>query len=150
MTGDKAKFASITPKDGGYATFKDNAKGHIIGVGKSLHLFSSPTLANCTSTNCKKFLEKPVIVLGVFLMVVLLARLIGACCRVLASLVRPPGDVPAHHFAILLHDLCVCGDQYGSRGGVVRYKEYRLGDYSNWLHNRVNNGKNWNRINSCL
>ncbi|KAE8687152.1 putative Nodulin MtN21 /EamA-like transporter family protein [Hibiscus syriacus] len=33
-------------------------------------------------TECERFLEKPVIVIGVFLMLVSLAGLIGACCRV--------------------------------------------------------------------
>ena len=34
ITGDKAMFSSISPKDGGYATFGDNAKGKIVGEGK--------------------------------------------------------------------------------------------------------------------
>ncbi|XP_057964405.1 uncharacterized protein LOC131155355 isoform X2 [Malania oleifera] len=36
MTGDKGKFTSIVPKDGGYVTFGDNAKGRIIGVAHGL------------------------------------------------------------------------------------------------------------------
>lgn len=34
MTGDKAMFSTISPKDGGYVTFGDNAKGKIVGEGK--------------------------------------------------------------------------------------------------------------------
>nr|DAD32165.1 TPA_asm: hypothetical protein HUJ06_011016 [Nelumbo nucifera] len=30
------------------------------------------------------------------------------------------------------------------------YKEYKLGDYSNWLHKRANNNKTWNKTKSCL
>ena len=40
MTGDKAIFSSISPKDGRYVTFGDNAKGKIVRegkVGKSLN-----------------------------------------------------------------------------------------------------------------
>ncbi|XP_057975241.1 uncharacterized protein LOC131162650, partial [Malania oleifera] len=45
MTGDKGKFTSIVPKDGGYVTFGDNAKGRIVGVGK-VGKDSSPTIDN--------------------------------------------------------------------------------------------------------
>ena len=34
MTGGRAMFSSISPKDGGYITFGDNAKGKIVREGK--------------------------------------------------------------------------------------------------------------------
>ena len=32
MTGDKSMCASLSSKDGGYVTFRDNSKGKIIGI----------------------------------------------------------------------------------------------------------------------
>ncbi|XP_043714744.1 tetraspanin-8-like [Telopea speciosissima] len=43
-------------------------------------------------------------------------------------------------------DHCGAGEVVSERG----YKEFKLGDYSNWLQKRVNNTKNWNNIKSCL
>ena len=34
MTGDKEQFNKLDAKDGGHVTFRDNAKGKIIGIGE--------------------------------------------------------------------------------------------------------------------
>lgn len=110
-------------------------------------------LANRADTDCEKFLEKPLIALGVFLMVVSIAGLVGACCRVSWLL----------WFYLLVMFLLIllllaftvfafvvtnkgAGEVVSGRG----YKEYKLGDYSDWLQKRVNSTKNWNKIKSCL
>ena len=110
-------------------------------------------LAKRASTDCEKFLEKPVIALGVFLMVVSLAGLIGACCRVswllwVYLLVMFLLIVILFCFTIFAFVVTNkgAGEALSGRG----YKEYRLGDYSNWLQKRVNSTKNWRRIKSCL
>ncbi|XP_077222309.1 tetraspanin-8-like [Tasmannia lanceolata] len=105
------------------------------------------------STDCEKFLDKPIIALGVFLMIVSLAGLIGACCRVswllwVYLLVMFLLIVLLFCFTIFAFVVTNkgAGEVVSDRG----YKEYRLGDYSNWLQKRVNNNKNWRRIESCL
>ncbi|KAH7545674.1 hypothetical protein FEM48_Zijuj01G0118700 [Ziziphus jujuba var. spinosa] len=105
------------------------------------------------STECEKFLEKPVIVLGVFLMVVSLAGLVGACCRVswlLWIYLLVMFLLIVILFAFTIFAFVVTNKGAGKVLSDRGYKEYRLGDYSNWLQNRVNNTKNWNKIKSCL
>ena len=104
-------------------------------------------------TECERFLDKPVIIIGVFLMVVSLAGLIGACCRVtwllwLYLVVMFLLIVLGIVFTIFAFAVTNkgAGEALSNRG----YKEYRLGDYSNWLQKRVTNQKNWNKIKSCL
>ncbi|XP_010526324.1 PREDICTED: tetraspanin-8-like [Tarenaya hassleriana] len=105
------------------------------------------------STECERFLDKPVIALGVFLMIVSIAGLVGACCRVTWLL----WVYLFVMFILILLVFCFtvfafvvtnkgAGQSVSGRG----YKEYRLGDYSNWLQKRVNSANNWNRIRSCL
>ncbi|XP_010050248.2 tetraspanin-8 [Eucalyptus grandis] len=105
------------------------------------------------STDCEKFLERPVIALGVFLMLVSLAGLIGACCRVswllwLYLLVTFLLIILLFCFTIFAFVVTNkgAGEALSGRG----YKEYRLGDYSHWLQKRVNSTKNWSKIKSCL
>lgn len=86
-------------------------------------------------------------------MVVSLAGLIGACCRVNWLL----WVYLVVMFLLIVVLICFtvfafvvtnkgAGEAVSGRG----YKEYKLGDYSNWLQKRVDSGKNWNRIRSCL
>lgn len=110
-------------------------------------------LSNRASTDCERFLERPVIALGVFLMVVSLAGIVGACCRVscllwLYLLVMFILIVLVFCFTVFAFVVTNkgAGEVVSGRG----YKEYRLGDYSNWLQKRVNSDKNWARIRSCL
>ncbi|XP_019170598.1 PREDICTED: tetraspanin-8-like isoform X1 [Ipomoea nil] len=108
-------------------------------------------LSRQANTECEQFLEKPVIALGVFVMVVSLAGLIGSCCRVtwllwVYLLVMFLLIVLLFSFTIFAFVVTNkgAGEALSGRG----YKEYRLGDYSHWLQKRVNN--NWGRIGSCL
>ncbi|XP_062164005.1 tetraspanin-8-like [Alnus glutinosa] len=110
-------------------------------------------LSHQANSECERWLEKPVIVLGVFLMVVSLAGLVGACCKVswllwfyllvMFLLILLLTVFTIFAFAVTNKG---AGQVVSGRG----YKEYRLGDYSNWLQKRVNNNKNWNKIKSCL
>ena len=105
------------------------------------------------STECERWLEKPVIALGVFLMIISLAGLIGACCRVswlLWVYLLVMFLLIVLLFAFTIFAFVVTNKGAGEAVSNRGYKEYRLGDYSNWLQKRVNNAKTWNRIKSCL
>lgn len=110
-------------------------------------------LANRASTDCEKYLEKPVIVLGVFLMLVSLAGLIGACCRVswlLWVYLLVMFLLIVILFCFTIFAFVVTNKGAGQVVSGKGYKEYRIGDYSHWLQKRVNNTKNWNKIKSCI
>ncbi|XP_057545560.1 tetraspanin-8-like [Amaranthus tricolor] len=110
-------------------------------------------LAHKATTDCEKYLEKPIIILGVFLMLVSLAGLIGACCRVnwlLWVYLLVMFLLIAILFCFTIFAFVVTNKGAGETVSKRGYKEYKLGDYSNWLQKRVDNPKNWRRIRSCL
>ncbi|KAK6944291.1 Tetraspanin/Peripherin [Dillenia turbinata] len=110
-------------------------------------------LAHNGSTDCEKFLDKPFIILGAFLMLVSLAGLIGACCRVTWLLwiyLFVMFILIVLVFCFTIFAFVVTNKGAGDALSGKGYKEYRLGNYSNWLQKRVTNTKNWNKIKSCL
>ncbi|KAK9697479.1 hypothetical protein RND81_08G040300 [Saponaria officinalis] len=110
-------------------------------------------LSHHASTDCEHYLEKPVIALAIFLMIVSLAGVVGACCRVnwlLWFYLLVMFILIIVLFVFTIFAFAVTNKGAGQVVSHRGYREYRLGDYSNWLQNKVNNQKNWARIKSCL
>ncbi|KAM0939216.1 putative tetraspanin/Peripherin [Dioscorea sansibarensis] len=105
------------------------------------------------ATNCDKFLQTPLILIGILLLASSLVGFIGVSSRniflvwlylfttfflILAAL------------AFTVFALIVTNKGAGEAVSGARFDEYKLGDYSNWLQKRVSNPKNWMKIKSCL
>ncbi|KAM7267857.1 hypothetical protein ACFE04_010023 [Oxalis oulophora] len=105
------------------------------------------------TSECEKFLDTPIIILGIFLMLVSLAGLIGACCRVTWLLwfyLVVMFLLIVLVFCFTIFAFLVTNKGAGHVVGGKGYKEYKLGDYSSWLRKRVSDRKNWNKIRACL
>ncbi|CAH9142302.1 unnamed protein product [Cuscuta epithymum] len=108
-------------------------------------------LSKQSSTECERFLEKPVIAVGVILLLFSLAGIIGACCRVswlLWFYLAGVFVLILVLFSFTIFAFVVTNRGAGEAISGKGYKEYRFGDYSHWLQKRVN--KNWDRISNCL
>ena len=116
-------------------------------------LWAGIWLKNKGTSECDKFFDTPVIILGVFLLLVSLAGLIGACCRVswlLWTYLLVMFLLIVLLFCFTIFAFVVTNKGAGQVLSGKGYKEYKLGDYSNWLQKRVGNQKNWRKIKSCL
>ncbi|OIW18646.1 hypothetical protein TanjilG_13398 [Lupinus angustifolius] len=116
-------------------------------------LFTGIWLSKQAHTECDRWLERPIIAFGVFLLLISLAGLIGACCHVrwllwLYLVVMFMFILLLSAFSIFVFVVTIKGD--GEELSGKGYKEYRLGNYSIMLQNRVNNPVAWNRMKSCL
>ncbi|CAK7338098.1 unnamed protein product [Dovyalis caffra] len=116
-------------------------------------LWAGIWLRNKGVSECEKFFDTPVIILGVFLLAVSLAGLIGACCRVswlLWVYLLVMFLLIVVLFCFTIFAFVVTNKGAGEVLSGKGYKEYKLGDYSNWLQKRVTSEKNWRKIKSCL
>lgn len=134
---------------------------HLIGLlNFTTFLLSIPILgggiwlsSRANNSDCLEFLQWPLIVMGVSIMVVSLAGIAGACYRntvlmwvylfvmffIIAALIG---------FIIFAYAVT---DKGSGRSLVNRaYKDYYLEDYSGWLADRVADNSYWRKIASCV
>ena len=105
------------------------------------------------ATDCERFLRASALILGAAIVVVSAAGIAGACCRAslllwLYLLLAALLILAALCFAAFA--LAVTNAGAGRAVSGRGFKEYRLGDYSSWLRRRVEDGRTWERIRSCL
>jgi len=110
-------------------------------------------LATKHKTDCASFLEWPVIIIGIIILVISLAGLVGSCCRVVWLLWL----YLVVMFLLILLLICftifafaVTNKGAGQLVSGKGFDEYRLGDYSTWLQRQVTKASNWEKIQSCL
>lgn len=137
------------------------ASNHLIGLLNFItFLLSIPILgggiwlsSRANSTDCIRFLQWPLIVIGVAIMVISLAGFAGACYR--------------NTFLLWFYLFCMFfiiialiffivfayavtdkggGQSVSNRG----YLDYYLQDYSGWLEKRVASDSYWRKISSCI
>jgi hypothetical protein len=105
------------------------------------------------ANDCERLLRTPALLLGAAIMAVSAAGIAGACCRAtlllwvylfLAALLI----IATLCFAVFALAVTNAGAGWAVSGRG--FKEYRLGDYSGWLRRRVEDGRTWGRIRSCL
>ncbi|XP_058729872.1 tetraspanin-3-like isoform X2 [Vicia villosa] len=134
---------------------------HLIGVLNFLtFLLSIPILgggiwlsSRANNTDCLKFLQWPLIIIGISIMVVSLAGFAGACYRN-TFLLRLYLVVMFCVIAVLIGFIIfayVVTDKGSGRSVVNKgYLDYYLEDYSGWLEERVASDAYWGKISSCI
>ncbi|GLJ32090.1 hypothetical protein SUGI_0646120 [Cryptomeria japonica] len=116
-------------------------------------LASGIWLANRHGTDCEKFLQGPIIIIGLLIMAVSLAGFIGACFRVswlLWIYLFFMFLLIILLFCFIVFAFVVTDKGAGKMASGKGYKEYRLEDYSHWLQKRLQNADNWRKIKICV
>ncbi|XP_010537416.1 PREDICTED: tetraspanin-11 [Tarenaya hassleriana] len=116
-------------------------------IGFSLYLFLHG------NTNCENALKTPLLVTGTVLFVISLMGIIGSCFKsnfvlVLYLTVLFISIVSLIGFSVFA--FLVTNEGAGHVVSGRGYKEYRTGDFSNWLRNHFVDGKRWDGVRACL
>ncbi|KAK6163263.1 hypothetical protein DH2020_000127 [Rehmannia glutinosa] len=134
---------------------------HLIGFLNFLtFLLSIPILgggiwlsSRANNTDCLKFLQWPLIIIGVSIMVVSLAGFAGSCYRnnfLMYLYLWAMFFIIAALLGFVIFAYAVT-DRGSGRPVMNRaYQDYSLRDYSGWLADRVDSEGYWSKISSCI
>lgn len=109
--------------------------------------------SRANSTDCIRFLQWPIIIVGLVLMVVSLMGFAGACYRQTWLLRLYLFAMFFIVLALLFFIVFAFAVTDRGDGQVVmnrRFLEYQLSDYSGWLRERVADPQYWATISACL
>ncbi|KAJ4970216.1 hypothetical protein NE237_003315 [Protea cynaroides] len=105
------------------------------------------------NSDCLKFLQWPLIIIGVALMVVSLAGFVGACYRntfLLWFYLLTMFFIIAAFLVFIVFAYVVTDKGSGRHVMNRNYLDYYLSDYSGWLKERVQKDSYWSKISSCI
>lgn len=134
---------------------------HLIGLlNFATFLLSIPILGGgiwlsgrANNTDCLKFLQWPLIIIGVSIMVVSLAGFAGACYRntfLMWFYLFVMFFIIAALIGFIIFAYAVTDKGSGRPLTNRAYMDYYLGDYSGWLEEHVAKNSNWRKIASCV
>lgn len=109
--------------------------------------------SRANSTDCIRFLQWPIIIVGLVLMVISLMGFAGACYRQTWLLRLYLFAMFFVVLALLFFIVFAFAVTDRGDGQVVmnrRFLEYQLSDYSGWLRDRVADPEYWATISACL
>ncbi|CAA7406273.1 unnamed protein product [Spirodela intermedia] len=110
-------------------------------------------LSTKATTDCLKFLQWPIIIIGIALMIISLAGFAGACCYMswlLQFYLFAMFIVIAVLIGFTIFAFVVTNQGEGKQVPGRTFLEYQLSDYSDWLRERVSNSGYWGKIRSCV
>ncbi|KAJ8751426.1 hypothetical protein K2173_016633 [Erythroxylum novogranatense] len=134
---------------------------HLIGLLNFItFLLSLPILgggiwlsSRANNTDCLKFLQWPLIIIGVSIMVISLAGFAGACYRntfLLWLYLFVMFFIIAALIGFIIFAYSVTDKGSGRAVPNRAYFDYYLQDYSGWLEERVASDSYWGKISSCI
>ncbi|XP_039136708.1 tetraspanin-3-like [Dioscorea cayenensis subsp. rotundata] len=109
--------------------------------------------SRANSTECLRFLQWPLIIIGVTVMVISLMGFAGACYKLTWLMwlyLFAMFFVVAALLGFIVFAFAVTDRGHGEVVVSRKFLEYQLSDYSGWLKERVSDPQYWSKISSCL